>query len=66
METLLPFERMKREILTRIDSEPSKKYGVFPEDRSTEQLIEYGIINVDKPKGPTSHQVADYVVASYP
>jgi len=24
-------------------------------------LIDYGIVNIDKPKGPTSHQTADYV-----
>ena len=26
-----------------------------------EQLINYGIINIDKPPGPTSHQVVDFV-----
>lgn len=26
-----------------------------------EQLIKYGIVNIDKPQGPTSHQVADFV-----
>jgi len=27
----------------------------------TEDLIDYGIVNIDKPPGPTSHQVADFV-----
>jgi H/ACA ribonucleoprotein complex subunit 4 len=26
-----------------------------------EDLINYGIVNIDKPQGPTSHQVADFV-----
>ena len=26
-----------------------------------EELINYGIVNIDKPSGPTSHQVADFV-----
>lgn len=29
--------------------------------RSVEQLIEYGVINLNKPAGPTSHMAADYV-----
>jgi len=36
-------------------------FGKAPEERTVEERIEYGIINVDKPKGPTSHQVSDYV-----
>jgi H/ACA ribonucleoprotein complex subunit 4 len=36
-------------------------FGLPPEQRSTEELIQSGIINLDKPKGPSSHQVSDYV-----
>ncbi|MDP3989990.1 MAG: RNA-guided pseudouridylation complex pseudouridine synthase subunit Cbf5 [archaeon] len=35
--------------------------GSSPEERSIKESINYGIINLDKPKGPTSHQVSDYV-----
>jgi len=28
---------------------------------TVEELINYGIVNIDKPPGPTSHQVADFV-----
>ena len=31
--------------------------GVYPDRRSVEQLLEYGIILLDKPPGPTSHEV---------
>ncbi|MBI4151889.1 RNA-guided pseudouridylation complex pseudouridine synthase subunit Cbf5 [Candidatus Woesearchaeota archaeon] len=36
-------------------------FGKAPEERTTEEIIRYGIVNIDKPKGPTSHQVSDYV-----
>jgi len=35
--------------------------GKKPEERSVEELLDYGIVVIDKPKGPTTHQVADYV-----
>lgn len=37
------------------------EFGKHPTERTSEELFNYGIINVDKPKGPTSHQVADYL-----
>ncbi len=55
----LPFETIKREILVKKESKCS--FGCKPEERTTEQLIDYGVINIDKPQGPTSHQVSDYV-----
>ena len=61
MESLLPFEKIKRKILVRKESETDCKYGCNPQERKTEEIITYGIVNVDKPKGPTSHQVSDYM-----
>jgi len=58
---LLPFEKIKREVFTKKQAETSSKYGCIPEKRTTEQLIQYGIVNIDKPRGPTSHQVSAYV-----
>ncbi|MBW2965159.1 RNA-guided pseudouridylation complex pseudouridine synthase subunit Cbf5 [Candidatus Woesearchaeota archaeon] len=60
-ENLLPFERVERKILVKKESETSDKYGCAPEARTTERLLDLGIINIDKPKGPTSHQVSAYV-----
>ena len=37
-------------------SEP--KYGCSPNDRSIEQLLDGGWILIDKPAGPSSHQLA--------
>ncbi|MEK6854034.1 MAG: hypothetical protein AABX60_01745 [Nanoarchaeota archaeon] len=60
-ENLLPFEKEKRSVLVkRKDSVTSDKHGRRPEERKTEELVEYGIINLDKPAGPTSHQATSY------
>ncbi|MBS3137502.1 RNA-guided pseudouridylation complex pseudouridine synthase subunit Cbf5 [Candidatus Woesearchaeota archaeon] len=59
--SLLPFEKTKREVFVRKDAETSDKFGEYPAKRSTEALINYGIVNIDKPRGPTSHQVSYYV-----
>ncbi|MBR9690968.1 RNA-guided pseudouridylation complex pseudouridine synthase subunit Cbf5, partial [Candidatus Woesearchaeota archaeon] len=55
------FEKIQREVLVRNESKTSSKYGMAPEKRSVEELIDYGIINMDKPPGPTSHQVSAFV-----
>lgn len=44
-----------------IKKESAGTVGIDPADRTTEEIIQYGIVNIDKPKGPTSHQVSDYV-----
>ena len=57
----LPFEKIKREILIKKKAGTDPKLGCEPENRSVEQLIQYGIINLNKSSGPTSHQATDYV-----
>lgn len=57
----LPFEKIKRKILVKKETDSSEKYGCTPDKRSVEQMLELGIINIDKPRGPTSHQVSAYV-----
>lgn len=56
----LPFERIKREILVKRKAETSDKYGKNPNERSIPELIDLGIANIDKPRGPTSHQISAY------
>ena len=36
-------------------------YGKYPGARSVDEIIENGILILDKPSGPTSHQVASWV-----
>ena len=59
--SLLPFEKIKQEVIIKKEEDTSLDYGCFPEKRSVEELINYGVVNINKPEGPTSHQVADYV-----
>src|SRR3989344_3497620 len=61
MESLLPFERIERKIIVKKQAETNWDFGKKPEERSVEELINYGIVNLNKPKGPTSHQVSAYV-----
>lgn len=60
-EYLLPFEKIKRKVLVKKEAKTNDKLGCRPEERPTEEIINYGIININKPQGPTSHQVSDYV-----
>ena len=57
----LPSENIPDKILVKREAETSENYGTCPEKRSTDEILNYGIININKPKGPTSHQIADYV-----
>ncbi|HIH11310.1 TPA: RNA-guided pseudouridylation complex pseudouridine synthase subunit Cbf5 [Candidatus Woesearchaeota archaeon] len=44
-----------------IKKQAETTFGKHPSERTITELLQYGIINLDKPKGPTSHQTADYV-----
>ncbi|MBD3209526.1 RNA-guided pseudouridylation complex pseudouridine synthase subunit Cbf5, partial [Candidatus Woesearchaeota archaeon] len=57
----LPFERIPRGKLVRQEATTSQKYGCAPGKRSMQALLHYGVINLDKPAGPSSHQVSSYV-----
>ncbi len=57
----LPFEKIERKLIIRKKAVTSAKFGKFPQHRSVEEHINLGIVNIDKPAGPTSHQVSAYV-----
>lgn len=57
----LPFEEIERKILIKRETKIDSKYGCEPDKRKTDEMINYGIICLNKPAGPTSHQVVDYV-----
>ena len=59
-ESGLPFERIERELLIRKRSKTNSRFGCKPDERKAEELMQFGIINVNKPAGPTSHQVSAY------
>jgi H/ACA ribonucleoprotein complex subunit 4 len=55
--TAPPWE-IKRELHVKNEDKTDPKYGHAPLDRPGDQYIRYGVINLDKPAGPTSHEVA--------
>ncbi len=57
----LPFQKIERKVIIRKKTITSTKYGKLPKDRTVEEHINLGIVNIDKPAGPTSHQVSAYV-----
>lgn len=50
----------KRDILVKKEAKSDARFGCKPEERTVAELIDYGVINLDKPRGPTSHQVSEY------
>ncbi|MGE0792856.1 MAG: RNA-guided pseudouridylation complex pseudouridine synthase subunit Cbf5 [Candidatus Woesearchaeota archaeon] len=57
----LPFEKIKREVLVKNETQTSDKFGCNPYKRPIEEHLNYGIVDIDKPSGPTSHQVSAFV-----
>jgi H/ACA ribonucleoprotein complex subunit 4 len=55
--TAPPWET-KHELLIKTEDTTDPKYGHKPHERPAEDYIRYGVINLDKPAGPTSHEVA--------
>jgi len=50
------------ENLTEIDQDiTDDKYGTYYDKRSVEQLLKYGLILLDKPPGPTSHETVAWL-----
>ena len=43
------------------DEETSPEYGVLPYERPIQEHILNGVINLDKPPGPTSHEVVAWI-----
>ena len=43
------------------DDVTNEKYGYYPANRPVNSLLDYGLILLDKPPGPTSHEVVAWV-----
>ncbi len=61
MENKLPFEEIERKILLKKEFSTNESYGKIPENRAINELINNGVLCLNKPQGPSSHQAADYV-----
>lgn len=51
---------MSSRILLKSDEKTDPKYGCPPAERSIEDHIRRGVVNIDKPSGPSSHQVTEW------
>ncbi len=49
------------EILVKKEAETNPEWGKDPYERSISELLECSLINLDKPRGPTSHQVCYWI-----
>ncbi len=58
--TVPPWET-KRELLIKAEDTTNPEHGHEPSERPAEEYIRYGVINLDKPAGPTSHEVAAWL-----
>ncbi|MCX8165121.1 MAG: RNA-guided pseudouridylation complex pseudouridine synthase subunit Cbf5 [Acidilobaceae archaeon] len=47
----------EEKMLVKFDEPTSEKYGKLPSQRSLEEHLKYGVVVIDKPAGPTSHEV---------
>lgn len=51
----------KRKRLIKVSAKTNPNYGKYFDEISVKELINNGFINLDKPSGPTSHQVVSWV-----
>lgn len=58
--TVAPWE-IEHKLLVKAEDQTNLRYGCKPDERPAEEYIKYGVINLDKPAGPTSHEVAAWV-----
>ena len=63
METIqfrLPSDEPEQ-LLVKSQDSTNPSYGCEPDKRDIVTLLQYGVINLDKPSGPTSHEVVSWV-----
>ncbi|MBP2172348.1 RNA-guided pseudouridylation complex pseudouridine synthase subunit Cbf5 [Methanococcus voltae] len=52
---------MEREMLIKEESKTNYEFGTNPYNRDIKSLLETGIVIINKPSGPTSHEVSAWV-----
>ena len=61
LQGLDSFAGIDRKWLVKREAETDEKYGKLPYLRSLTEKLRLGMINLDKPPGPTSHEVVAWV-----
>jgi H/ACA ribonucleoprotein complex subunit 4 len=55
-----PWE-IERKLVVKAEEETNPRYGHKPEERPVQEYVRFGVINLDKPAGPSSHEVTAWV-----
>ena len=55
-----PWE-IQRKLGVKAEEETNLRFGHKPYERPFQEYIKFGIINLDKPAGPSSHEVTAWV-----
>ena len=61
LNSLNQFCGFDRKYIVLVDDSTDERYGWLPQGRPINKYIEYGVINLDKPPGPTSHEVVAWI-----
>ena len=61
MPRSVPPWEIKRTLLTKAEEEIDPSHGCKPQERLPQDYTRFGVINLDKPSGPSSHEVAAWV-----
>jgi len=61
MPILTPPWEVKHKLLVKAEEETDSRYGCKPTERPIQDFIRFGVINLDKPSGPSSHEVTAWV-----
>jgi len=61
MPKLTPPWEVKRKFLVKAEEETDQRYGCKPAERQIQDCIKFGVINLDKTAGPSSHEVTAWI-----
>lgn len=64
MPALTPPWEIKRKLVVKAEEETDQRYGCKPVERDINDYIRFGVINLDKPAGPSSHEVTAWYQTS--
>jgi H/ACA ribonucleoprotein complex subunit 4 len=53
--------QIKRSLIVKAEEETDMRFGHRPEERPIKEHMRFGIINLDKPAGPSSHEVTAWL-----
>lgn len=55
-----PWE-MERKLVVKAEEETDLRFGHKPDQRPIREYVKFGVINLDKPAGPSSHEVTAWL-----